>query len=86
MAKKEQAKKDLIKMDATAHNQDAVSKISEIKGDNFITKQNPAPKSDLNVKISVDDWVRAWNGINANKQIEASLTKLYKKHKGLLIG
>lgn len=26
---------------------------------------------------------RAWGGINANKQIEASLTKLYEKHKGL---
>ena len=83
MAKKEQAKSDLIKMDATAHNQDAVSKISEIKGDSFITKQSPAPKSDLNVKISVDDWVRELGGINANKQIKADLTKLYEKHKEL---
>ena len=39
MAKKEQAKSYLIKMDAIAHNQDAVSKISEIKGDNFLQKK-----------------------------------------------
>ena len=56
---------------------------AEIKGDNFITKQSPAPKSDLNVKISVDDWVRELGGINANKQIKADLTKLYEKHKEL---
>ena len=34
----------------------------EIKGDNFITKESPAPKSDLNVKISVDDWARELGG------------------------
>lgn len=56
---------------------------SEIKGENFITKESPAPKSDLNVKISVDDWVRELGGINANKQIKADLTKLYEKHKEL---
>ena len=56
---------------------------AEIKGDNFITKQSPAPKSDLNVKISVDDWVRELGGINANKQIKADLAKLYEKHKEL---
>ena len=83
MAKKEQAKSDLIKMDATAHKQDAVSKTSEIKGDGFITKESPAPKSDLNVKISVDDWVRELGGINANKQIKADLANLYEKHKEL---
>ena len=55
----------------------------ETKGDNFITKESPAPKSDLNVKISVDDWVRELGGINANKQIKADLTKLYEKHKEL---
>lgn len=83
IAKKEQAKSDLIKMDAATHNQDAASKISEIKGDGFITKESPAPKSDLNVKISVDDWVRELGGINANKQIKADLTNLYEKHKEL---
>jgi len=56
---------------------------TEIKGDSFITKQSPAPKSDLNVKISVDDWVRELGGINANKQIKADLTNLYEKHKEL---
>lgn len=55
----------------------------EIKGDGFITKESPAPKSDLNVKISVDDWVRELGGINANKQIKADLTNLYEKHKEL---
>ena len=56
---------------------------AEIRGENFITKESPAPKSDLNVKISVDDWVRELGGINANKQIKADLTKLYEKHKEL---
>ena len=79
MAKKEQAKSDLIKMDTAEGN----PKNTEIKGENFITKQSPAPKSDLNVKISVDDWVRELGGINANKQIKADLTNLYEKHKEL---
>ena len=79
MAKKEQAKSDLIKMDTTEGN----PKNTEIKGDSFITKESLAPKSDLNVKISVDDWVRELGGINANKQIKADLTNLYEKHKEL---
>ena len=79
MAKKEQAKSDLIKMDAAEGN----PKNTEIKGDGFITKESLAPKSDLNVKISVDDWVRELGGINANKQIKADLTNLYEKHKEL---
>jgi len=44
-------------MDSAAQKQKALQN-TEIKGENFITKQSPAPKSDLNVKISVDDWVR----------------------------
>ena len=79
MAKKEQAKSDLIKMDTAEGN----PKNTEIKGENFITKESLAPKSDLNVKISVDDWVRELGGINANKQIKADLTNLYEKHKEL---
>ena len=79
MAKKEQAKSDLIKMDAA----EGDPKNTEIKGDGFITKESLAPKSDLNVKISVDDWVRELGGINANKQIKADLTNLYEKHKEL---
>lgn len=79
MAKKEQAKSDLIKMDTAEGN----PKNTEIKGDGFITKESLAPKSDLNVKISVDDWVRELGGINANKQIKADLTNLYEKHKEL---
>ena len=73
--------------DATAASKQMVeeqgSGDNEIRGENFITKESPAPKSDLNVKISVDDWVRELGGINANKQIKADLTKLYEKHKEL---
>jgi len=79
IAKKEQLKSDLMKMDAT----NGEAKNTKIKGENFITKQSPDPKSDLNVKVSVDDWVRELGGINANKQIKADLTNLYEKHKEL---
>ena len=51
----------------------------EIKGDNFITKESPAPKSDLNVKISVDDWVRELSEIN-NNELSANLFILQNKH------
>ena len=75
MAKKEQAKSELIKMDATEGN----LKNAEIKGDSFITKESPAPKSDLNVKISVDDWVRELSEIN-NNELSANLFILQNKH------
>ncbi|MBE9851631.1 hypothetical protein G6W42_03175 [Campylobacter concisus] len=52
---------------------------AEIKGDNFITKESPAPKSDLNVKISVDDWVRELSEIN-NNELSANLFILQNKH------
>ncbi|WP_181001899.1 hypothetical protein [Campylobacter concisus] len=51
----------------------------EIKGDNFITKESPAPKSDLNVKISVDDLVRELSEIN-NNELSANLFILQNKH------
>ena len=51
----------------------------EIKGDSFITKESPAPKSDLNVKISVDDWVRELSEIN-NNELSANLFILQNKH------
>jgi len=51
----------------------------EIKGENFITKESPAPKSDLNVKISVDDWVRELSEIN-NNELSANLFILQNKH------
>ena len=51
----------------------------EIKGDNFITKESPAPKSDLNVKISVDDWVKELSEIN-NNELSANLFILQNKH------
>ena len=52
---------------------------AEIKGDNFVTKESPAPKSDLNVKISVDDWVRELSEIN-NNELSANLFILQNKH------
>ncbi|WP_188115293.1 hypothetical protein [Campylobacter concisus] len=75
MAKKEQAKSELIKMDAAEGN----PKNAEIKGDNFITKESPAPKSNLNVKVSVDDWVRELSEIN-NNELSANLFILQNKH------
>ena len=75
IAKKEQAKSDLIKMDTAEGN----PKNTEIKGGSFITKQSPAPKSDLNVKISVDDWVRELSEIN-NNELSANLFILQNKH------
>ena len=75
MAKKEQAKSDLIKMDTAEGN----PKNTEIKGENFITKHSPAPKSDLNVKISVDDWVKELSEIN-NNELSANLFILQNKH------
>ena len=75
MAKKEQAKSDLIKMDTAEGN----PKNTEIKGDSFITKESPAPKSDLNVKISMDDWVRELSEIN-NNELSANLFILQNKH------
>ena len=79
IAKKEQAKSDLIKMDAATHNQDVASKISEIKGENFITKESPAPKSDLNVKMDLAPNVRDLSKITAD-EISADLDYLASKH------
>ena len=56
MAKIDWVKSDLIKMDSAAQKQKALQS-GEIKGDNFFAKESPAPKSDLNVKVSVDDGV-----------------------------
>lgn len=85
---KKGASEELADAMAKAVKDDLVERVAkapknEIKNENFITKQSPAPKSDLNVKISVDDWVRELGGINANKQIKADLTNLYEKHKEL---
>ncbi|ARR02231.1 hypothetical protein CVIC8964_0819 [Campylobacter vicugnae] len=57
---------------------------NSIKGDGFVISGNGVePKSDLNVKISVDEWVKELAGINPNKQIIADLEHLYEKHKEL---
>nr|WP_321310691.1 LPD23 domain-containing protein [uncultured Campylobacter sp.] len=67
-------------------NADEVARTAEnsIKGDGFVISGNAVePKSDLSVKISVDEWVKELAGINPNKQIIADLEHLYKKHKEL---
>ena len=67
-------------------NADEVAKTAEnsIKGDGFVISGNAVePKSDLSVKISVDEWVKELAGINPNKQIIADLEHLYEKHKEL---
>ena len=67
-------------------NTDEVAKTAEnsIKGDGFVISGNAVePKSDLSVKISVDEWVKELAGINPNKQIIADLEHLYEKHKEL---
>ncbi|MDD5787009.1 hypothetical protein [Campylobacter lanienae] len=57
---------------------------NSIKGDGFVMSDNGVePKSDLNVKISIDEWVKELAGINPNKQIIADLEHLYEKHKEL---
>ncbi|WP_279062388.1 hypothetical protein [Campylobacter lanienae] len=57
---------------------------NSIKGDGFVISGNGVePKSDLSVKISVDEWVKELAGINPNKQIIADLEHLYEKHKEL---
>ena len=69
--------------DATASSKQMVEKQgrddNEIRGENFITMQSPAPKSDLNVKVSVDDWVRELSEIN-NNELSANLFILQNKH------
>ena len=75
MAKKEQAKSELIKMDAAEGN----PKNAEIKGDNFITKQSPAPKSDLNVKMDLAPNIRDLSKITT-EEISADLDYLASKH------
>ncbi|QKF56532.1 hypothetical protein CHHT_1740 [Campylobacter hyointestinalis subsp. hyointestinalis] len=55
-----------------------------IKGDGFVmSDKGVEPKSDLSVKISVDEWFKELAGINPNKQIIADLELLYEKHKEL---
>ncbi|WP_103567426.1 LPD23 domain-containing protein [Campylobacter concisus] len=75
MAKKEQAKSDLIKMDTAEGN----SKNTEIKGDGFIAKESPAPKSDLNVKMDLAPNVRDLSKITT-EEISADLDYLASKH------
>ena len=75
MAKKEQAKSDLIKMDTAEGN----PKNTEIKGDGFITKESLAPKSDLNVKMDLAPNVRDLSKITT-EEISADLDYLASKH------
>ena len=75
IAKKEQAKSDLMKIDVTKGN----PKNAEIKGDNFVTKESPAPKSDLNVKMDLAPNVRDLSKITT-EEISADLDYLASKH------
>ena len=75
MLKKEQAKSDLMKIDVTKGN----PKNAEIKGDNFVTKESPAPKSDLNVKMDLAPNVRDLSKITT-EEISADLDYLASKH------
>ncbi|WP_345968926.1 LPD23 domain-containing protein, partial [Campylobacter concisus] len=52
---------------------------AEIKGDNFITKQSPAPKSDLNVKMDLAPNIRDLSKITT-EEISADLDYLASKH------
>ena len=52
---------------------------TEIKGENFITKQSPAPKSDLNVKMDLAPNVRDLSKITT-EEISADLDYLASKH------
>ena len=75
--------KEIEKQVVKADNQPNLAQNS-IKGDGFVISGNGVePKSDLNVKISVDEWVKELAGINPNKQIIADLEHLYEKHKEL---
>ena len=51
----------------------------EIKGDNFITKGSPAPKSDLNVKMDLAPNIRDLSKITT-EEISADLDYLASKH------
>ena len=51
----------------------------EIKGDNFITKESPAPKSDLNVKMDLASNIRDLSKITT-EEISADLDYLASKH------
>ena len=69
--------------DATAANKQMVeeqgSGDKEIRGENFITKESPEPKSDLNVKMDLAPNVRDLSKITAD-EISADLDYLASKH------
>ena len=69
--------------DATASSKQMVEKQgngdNEIIGENFITKQSPEPKSDLNVKMDLAPNVRDLSKITAD-EISADLDYLASKH------
>ena len=69
--------------DATAASKQMVeeqgSGDNEIRGDNFITKESPVPKSDLNVKMDLAPNVRDLSKITTD-EISADLDYLANKH------
>ena len=69
--------------DATAASKQMVEKQgrddNEIRGENFITKQSPAPKSDLNIKMDLAPNIRDLSKITT-EEISADLDYLASKH------
>ena len=78
IAKKEQAKSDLIKMDAATHNQDAASKISEIKGDGFIVKNGGKLTFMDEAKFELSKELQGKSDLG--EKISTSLAWLHSKH------
>ncbi|MCD8212852.1 MAG: hypothetical protein LUC34_02160, partial [Campylobacter sp.] len=50
-----------------------------LKGENFMMKKEGAAKTDYNVKVSIDDWVKELAQIN-NNELSANLFILQQKH------
>lgn len=73
--------------DARARGEQMVSKQSEfsdvagedINGDNFVMKDGSKARTDYNVKVTIDDWVKELAQIN-NNELSANLFILKNKH------
>ena len=75
IAKKEQAKSDLIKMDAA----EGSHKNTEIKGDGFVLGDNGKAKQYATQKFNVEKWVNDLSGVISDEWV-ANLKSLAVKH------
>ena len=75
IAKKEQAKSDLIKMDTAEGN----PKNTEIKGDGFVLGDNGKAKQYATQKFNVEKWVNDLSGVISDEWV-ANLKSLAVKH------